>query len=326
MEEINCKVSILCTAYNHEKYIADALESFVTQKTDFPFEVLVSDDASTDKTADIIRDYAARYPDIIRPFLFEENQYQQDISIYDNYFYPAMRGEYVALCEGDDYWIDPQKLQLQVDFLDAHPEYSACVHNTIFHNCQTGEEKIRYAETGDRDLGFELVVVGGSCEYHTSSLMCRSQYVFEKPDYMQAAEGYGDYPRAIQLSLAGKIRFIDRAMSLYRMYSCQTSFMDGYSSSHEASVRFLGNLLKVRKLIAGHAVTQQQREVAEYWIRMNEYCLHEARGEVRELTKPPLDRVFRTKSLSYRVKTRIKCLAPQLYKNWFEKRVRRKGL
>lgn len=325
MEEIRCKVSILCTAYNHEKYIADALESFVTQKTDFPFEVLVSDDASTDKTADIIRDYAARYPDIIRPFLFEENQYQQDISIYDNYFHPAMRGEYVALCEGDDYWIDPQKLQLQVEFLDAHPDYSACVHNTIFRNCQTGEEKIRYAQSGDRDIGFEQLIVGDNNEYQTSSLMYRRQYAFDKPDYFLAAEGYGDYPRSIMLCLAGKIRFINRVMSVYRLYSGPNSFMSSFTSL-EAGIRHSENYLKVQSLIKNHVDSQERKELVDLAGIPSRYCLHEARGEVRELTKPPLDRIFRTKSLSYRVKTRIKCLAPRLYKNWFEKRVRRKGL
>lgn len=325
MEEKSCKVSILCTAYNHEKYIADALEGFVTQKTDFPFEVLVSDDASTDKTADIIRDYAARYPDIIRPFLFEENQYRQDISIYDNYFYPVMRGEYVALCEGDDYWIDSQKLQLQVDFLDAHPEYSACVHNTIFLNCQTGEEKIRYEQSGDRDIGFEQLIVGDNNEYQTSSLMYRRQYAFEKPDYFLAAEGYSDYPRAIMLSLAGKIRFINRVMSVYRLYSGPDSFMCSFTSL-ALCIRHSENLLKVQGLIKAHVDSLEQKMMVDRAAVPNLYDLYEATGNVRELTKPPLDCIFRTKSLLYRVKTRIKCIAPRLYKKWFDKRVRRKGL
>ena len=96
----DCLVSVLCTAYNHEEYIRDALESIVTQQTDFPFELLVNDDASTDGTAAIIREYAEKYPDIVRPFYQEKNLYSQDIDIYYAVFFPNARGKYVAFCEG----------------------------------------------------------------------------------------------------------------------------------------------------------------------------------------------------------------------------------
>ena len=107
----DCKVSVVCTAYNHEKYLRDALESFVGQETDFPFEVLVNDDASTDGTAAILREYAERYPAIIRPFYQEKNIFSRGGNIYDEVFYPVARGEYIAACEGDDRWTDPHKLQ-----------------------------------------------------------------------------------------------------------------------------------------------------------------------------------------------------------------------
>ena len=128
-----CKVSVLCATFNHEDYLRTTLDGFLAQKTNFPYEVLVCDDASTDSTADILREYAEKYPDIIRPFYQKENLYSRRINVYDTVFFPAARGEYIALCEGDDYWNDPEKLQRQVDWLDAHPEYSACVHNSIGH-------------------------------------------------------------------------------------------------------------------------------------------------------------------------------------------------
>lgn len=126
-----CKVSVLCATFNHEDYLRTTLDGFLAQKTNFPYEVLVCDDASTDSTADILREYAEKHPDIIRPFYQKENLYSRRINVYDTVFFPAARGEYIALCEGDDYWNDPEKLQRQVDWLDAHPEYSACVHNSI---------------------------------------------------------------------------------------------------------------------------------------------------------------------------------------------------
>ena len=120
-------VSICCITYNHEPYIRDCLEGFVMQQTSFPFEVLIHDDASTDHTADIIREYEAKYPDIIKPIYQTENQYSKKIgSINATFNYPRAQGKYIALCEGDDFWNDENKLQIQYDFMEAHPDYSMC--------------------------------------------------------------------------------------------------------------------------------------------------------------------------------------------------------
>ena len=117
------KLSVICLTYNHEKFIRQALDGFVMQKTNFPFEVIVHDDASTDETAKIIREYEIKYPELIKPIYQKENLWQKGIPT-KNYIYPKINGKYVALCEGDDYWTDPLKLQKQVDFLEAHWCYS----------------------------------------------------------------------------------------------------------------------------------------------------------------------------------------------------------
>ena len=124
-------VTIRCTAYNHEPYIRACLEGFVMQKTNFRFEAIVHDDASTDGTAAIIKEYAEKYPDVIKPILERENQYSKGTlgKIMDE----ASKGKYIAFCEGDDYWTDPLKLQKQVDFLESHPDCSLCFHNAIIH-------------------------------------------------------------------------------------------------------------------------------------------------------------------------------------------------
>lgn len=122
------KLTVLCITYNQVNFIRDCLDGFVMQKTNFPFEVVIHDDASTDGTADVIREYAKKYPDIIKPILQTENQWQKGVSIGPTHTWPKIKGEYVAMCEGDDYWTDPHKLQKQVDFLDAHPDYTVCFH------------------------------------------------------------------------------------------------------------------------------------------------------------------------------------------------------
>ena len=121
-------VTIQCLTYNHEPYIRQCLEGFVMQQTDFCFEVIVHDDASTDGTANIIREYAEKYPNIIKPILERENQWSKKDGSLERIMNEHTHGKYVAFCEGDDYWIDPYKLQKQVDFLETHSGYSMCFH------------------------------------------------------------------------------------------------------------------------------------------------------------------------------------------------------
>jgi len=120
-------VSICCITFNHVKYIRSCLDGFVMQKTTFPFEVLIHDDASTDGTQDIIREYQQKFPEIIKPIYQKENLYSKNMDV-NSFNFERVRGKYVALCEGDDYWTDEDKLQIQVDFMESHPECSVCFH------------------------------------------------------------------------------------------------------------------------------------------------------------------------------------------------------
>lgn len=133
-------VTIQCITYNHEPYIRQCLEGFVMQKTNFRFEAIVHDDASTDGTADIIREYAEKYPDIIKPIYETENQYSKHDGSLDRIMNDHTHGKYVALCEGDDYWIDPLKLQKQVDLLEKYSECSMCCSGYIRN--QAGKKDI----------------------------------------------------------------------------------------------------------------------------------------------------------------------------------------
>src|SRR5690554_1577899 len=120
-------LSICCLTYNHKPFIEKAINSFLTQKTNFSFEVLIHDDASTDGTSEIVKAYESKYPSIIKPIYQTENQWSKGLrSITVNYNFTRAKGKYIAICEGDDYWTDPHKLQKQVDFLESHPDYILC--------------------------------------------------------------------------------------------------------------------------------------------------------------------------------------------------------
>jgi len=128
-------VSICCITYNHEAYIEDALEGFLMQETGFPFEILIHDDASTDRTADIIREYEAKYPRLIKPIYQTENQWSKGIRFMNpNFLYPVAKGEFIALCEGDDYWVSPMKLQRQHDVLLDNKDCSYVFHSVLKEN------------------------------------------------------------------------------------------------------------------------------------------------------------------------------------------------
>ena len=212
------KVTAFCLAFNHEKYIRKTLEGFVSQKTDFGFKVIVHDDASTDGTADIIREYAQKYPDIIIPVYQSENQYSKGVKILDRFIFPLVDTEYVMSCEGDDYWCDENKMQMQYDFLSTHPEYSLCVHNTKWID-QDGNSLDKTANPSQEDgelTAHQIIAAGGGGLCHCSSFLYRIADRKNMPrEYL--LKGMGDYPLIMHLSHIGKVYYMGRIMSAYRV-------------------------------------------------------------------------------------------------------------
>ncbi|MDD1501309.1 glycosyltransferase family 2 protein [Lysinibacillus sp. CNPSo 3705] len=209
-------VSIHCLAYNHEQYIADAMDSFLKQKTNFKFEILIHDDASTDRTADIIREYEKKYPNLIKPIYQTENQYSKGVSV-DQANTTRAKGKYIAICEGDDYWLDPYKLQKQFDYMEKHPECSLCVHGGNVVNASDKKcVSINRLNKGDKEFSVEEVIEGGGGLFLTNSMFYPLKFRKERPDFLINAP-VGDYPLVIYLSLLGTVYYMDELMSSYRV-------------------------------------------------------------------------------------------------------------
>ena len=210
-------VSISCATYNHESYIRQCLEGFVIQKTNFEFEILIHDDASTDRTAAIIREYVDKYPNLIKPIFQTENQYSKGVPISQTYNWPRARGKYIALCEGDDYWTDPYKLQKQVDFLEANPEYSMCYTNILRYN-----QKKDFFD--DWILSDENVITIDDLmlynRVHTLTVLCRKDLLLrynQEISFLLPKLPMGDYPMWLWMSLQGPIYYFQEKMGVYRV-------------------------------------------------------------------------------------------------------------
>ncbi len=211
------KVVILCTAYNHEKFIKKALDGFVMQKTNFPFIAVVGDDCSTDRTAEIIKEYAEKYPDIIKPVFQSKNNdgYKNMLDIINYYEAP----EYVALCEGDDYWTNPNKLQKQVDFLDNNKEFTICFHPVKVH-WEKNEQKDKIYPKQKGRFYKDVLTIDDLLQRNfiqTNSVMYR--WIFNKEfsyeDNFPKNILPGDWFLHLMHAKRGKIKFLPDVMGVY---------------------------------------------------------------------------------------------------------------
>lgn len=214
-------VAIRCITYNQEKYIKETLEGFVMQKTNFPFVAIVHDDASTDNTVKIIREYAEKFPDIIKPIFETENQFQiggfKRISSIMNEALLNTKAKYIAICEGDDYWSDPLKLQKQVDFMESHPDYSLHFHNAYFFNEPLNKiigSFDKYKE--NKIVPIEDLIVGGGGFCPSCSLFYKANLANKIPNFCKKYH-VGDYPLQLFLATQGKVFYSKEIMSVYRV-------------------------------------------------------------------------------------------------------------
>ena len=212
-------VSICCLTYNQALFIQKCLDGFLMQKTDFPIEILIHDDCSTDGTTEIIREYEAKYPDLIFPLYEEENQYQQGKAAeIDFYNYRRARGKYIAYCEGDDYWTDPLKLQRQVDFMEANPEYSVCFHDCTVFNTWSGEyaNKTIFNSTDDFDMDVDMFLNSRNGVGQPLTMLFRKDvYNYE---WQKHYTRFCDTMEITHLLIVGKGRFLQFCGGQYNLH------------------------------------------------------------------------------------------------------------
>ena len=208
-------LSVKCMTYNHEKYIAQTLDGFLMQRTDFPFEVLIHDDASTDGTIDVIKAYVKKFPKILKPIFEEENLYSKNDGSHHKKIDAAIKGAYVAICEGDDYWIDSHKLQMQVGFLRVNPDYGMCYTQAREYI----EDKARYGSViGSGECGLDQLMESNAISNLT---VCFRKELYKKYllDIKPATRSWlaGDYPMWLWFAYNSKIKYFEVVTAVYRI-------------------------------------------------------------------------------------------------------------
>lgn len=290
-------VSIICITYNHEKYLTKTFESMLAQKTNFEYEIIVHDDASTDLSQKIIKEYKEKYPKIFVTILQKDNQYSKGINFISKYIFPKIRGKYIAICEGDDYWIDEQKLQKQFDLMENNKNCSLCIHAGLKIDAKTNNvlEEIRLASS-DKYFSFNDAINGLGSKAPTNSFFYRASYVKNIQDYKDKLPktSVGDYILAVILSLYGDIYYIDEFMSVYR-YGVDGSWTTRMNNSVTSYIEFLRkniNMLTVLKtIIPNHYKPFVDEKILDEQIKKKILC-----GEIDILTNKKCLTMLSTKS------------------------------
>ena len=242
----NCNelmVSICCITYNHESYIEDALNGFIHQKTNFKYEIVISNDCSTDKTQQVIDKFKEKYPDLIRDISPSEN-----LGSINNFYYAlnSCNGKYIAYCEGDDYWIDENKLQMQVAFLEKNPDYGMCY--TCAKEFFQDKKKFSKKNFGSYVASFEDLLVNGN-RIPTLTVCARKELIMQYVDEIKPREKnwlMGDYPMWLYLSYKSKIHFFNKQTAVYRVLSESAS----HSKDVSKSVSFFKSYYEIRSFFA----------------------------------------------------------------------------
>ena len=277
------KLSVSIITFNHDPFIRQCLDSALAQVASFPIEIVLGEDDSTDATRSICRDYAARHPDVIRLLLNDRST----VTVVDgkptgnrNFLnnLRSVRGEYVAILDGDDYWIDPEKLDLQVRFLDRNQEYSGCIHSALAQD----EEGIRSPETRrppGRRSSYVLEDMLRNNFVVSSSLVFRAEVIRAIPDEILELS-MADWPLHLLNLRAGPYAYLDRTMSVYRVHA------GGIWSQRTQSER----AREVRRLYSfakRHLGSEYRGEVrkAIWWRRLNKSVVGRSLRPLRKRLK-----------------------------------------
>lgn len=206
-------VSVLLMTYNKKKYIKEAIDSILSQKTDFKYELIIRDDASTDGTDLIIKEYQKKYPDIIKPIFIKKNEFNKNTRLIKEML-AYSKGKYIAFMDGDDYWIDDNKLQKQVNYMEEHLDSVALCTNYKVYNDVT--KRFKKKKIKEKDYSVDEIISGDGGMFSSASIMARRSAIKPSGSFYYISP-FEDYVSIINIALQGKVHLLKDYTSVYRI-------------------------------------------------------------------------------------------------------------
>ena len=254
-------VSVLVVTYNHASFVRQALDSALVQRSPHPFEILISEDCSTDGTREIVQEYAERHPDIVRLLLSEQNLRSNEVVARG---FRAARGRYVALLDGDDYWTGDDKLKAQVELLDTRPDMTICFHNVqVVDECARGLGRLWNRADQPQTSGLHELLRGNFIA--TSSVVYRRAAVAEIPAWYEGFFPVTDWPLHVLFARVGQIGYIDRTLGAYRLHDGGLFSTLGEREKLEANADFYQRLRAHAPAPLATEITRGQRDYFLGW-------------------------------------------------------------
>ncbi len=318
MKKINSsnevKVTIRCIVYNHAKFLRKCLEGFVNQKTNFRYQIVIHDDASTDGSAEIIQEFVNNYPELFVAILQKENQYSQGVKIGEKFVNDKCIGEYIAICEGDDYWTDNDKLQKQYDFMISHPNCTLCAHAVTWVNNKTNKTRYYGPGTESRFYSADEVILGGGGFVATCSLMVRRDIYFNRPACF-SYRGVGDFQLQMHSAFSGDFYYMSDCMAVYNYMSSSASWSSKRGNAKQASstskrkVTYTEMLENVDKYYEYKYTDAIQKRIA-----IDKFKAYLRKGEYKELKSQKYKKQYKELTLKNKIKITMGAYFPWLFK------------
>lgn len=321
------KVSICCLTYNHEKYVRQMIESLVKQKTNFKYEILIHDDASTDNTQAIIKEYQTKYPDIIKPIYQKENQHSKGIRVSLTYQFPRISGEYVAFCEGDDFWCNDSRLQLQYDILEKNSDCSICTGmvNMVSEQGYNLDKLIPNIDIAEGKYSPEQQIMWYTDSepvlFQLSGIMVRSEYVKKicenLPDFYQIAK-VGDRPLLLNMLTCGNLYHLNEIVSCYRWLSIG-SWTQRTLLNKERALLNAKNTIEYYKSFNLFTEGRYDKYIYSY-VLYNEFFYHFNSFEYRELLRKKYRKLLKNLNNKQKVLFCVGCVSTHIVRFYYKRK------
>lgn len=236
------KLSVHIITYNHKDFIKNCIEGVLEQKTSFGYEVVIGDDCSTDGTREILLEYKARFPKKVKLILFEKRNAGVPGKVNFVTVLKNCTGNYIALCDGDDYWCDQNKLQRQVDFLEENPEYSMCFHR-VYKLGEKGDVALSHLNPEESEITYTMQELAKKNIIHVPSVVFRNNLFGDLPSWFNECP-VGDYVLHMLNAQHGLIKYFPQPMAVYRKHGGGVWSTLGMQKGYEKWIQVLNLLLR----------------------------------------------------------------------------------